>query len=224
MASKTQTKSKLQAPRIERPRLVGLNDGDEAALEADADVVGERFASIDASGRDLSGAKFGECEFVDVIVNDAELRGARVVDSVLNGMNAPVLRASRSTWRDVVIERSRIGSGELYDASLQSVHFSHCKIGYLNLRGAVLRDILFTDCAIDELDVGGARITRLAFTDTSVRMLDITRATLEHADLRGADLRGVRGVDSLRGATVTESQLGELATLLAAQLGIDVQP
>jgi uncharacterized protein YjbI with pentapeptide repeats len=221
VASKT---TRLQAPRIERPRLARLGDGDAAALAVDADVVGERFTGIDASERDLSGAKFGECEFVDVSLDDASLRGARFFDSTLSGMNAPVLRASRSSWRDVVIERSRIGSGELYDASLQSVHFSHCKIGYLNLRGAVLRDILFTDCAIDELDVGGATITRLAFADTSVRMLDVTRATLEHADLRGADLRGVRGVDSLRGATVTELQLAELATLLAAQLGIEVQP
>jgi uncharacterized protein YjbI with pentapeptide repeats len=103
------------------------------------------------------------------------------------------------------------------------VHVSHTKIGYLNLRGSTLRDVLFTDCTIDELDVGGANATRVAFVDTDVRMLDVTGARLAHVDVRGAQLRGIRGTDGLRGTTMTELQLAELSPLFAAHLGIAIE-
>jgi uncharacterized protein YjbI with pentapeptide repeats len=100
------------------------------------------------------------------------------------------------------------------------VRVSHCKLGYLNFRSAQLVDVEFVDCTIDELDFGGARATRVAFTNTSIGLLDVARATLLDFDLRGAEFRSIRGVDGLRGATITELQLVELAPIIAGQLGI----
>lgn len=209
-------------PRVPHVQLGQLATGDFDLPEPEDDRDNERFGGVDLSGRDLTEVTFSECGFVDVSLDDANLLGARFNDCILTRVNAPVFRASRSSWRSVVIEHSRIGSGELYDAGVNAVQFSHCKIGYLNLRGSKLRDVLFTECTIDELDLGGSTATRVAFEDTPVRLLDVVGAALSDVDLRGAQLGGIRGIDSLRGTTMTEYQLAELSPLFAAHLGVTI--
>jgi uncharacterized protein YjbI with pentapeptide repeats len=110
----------------------------------------------------------------------------------------------------------------LFESNWRSVRISHSKLGYLNFRSAELLDVEFVDCTIDELDLGGAKATRVAFTNTSIRSLDVARATLLDFDLRGAEFSSIRGVDGLRGATITELQLAELAPIIAGHLGIQL--
>ena len=52
--------------------------------------------------------------------------------------------------------------------------------------------------------------------------LDVGGATCEHVDLRGCSFRVVNGLEGLRGATIDESQLIELAPLLARHIGVRV--
>jgi uncharacterized protein YjbI with pentapeptide repeats len=142
---------------------------------------------------------------------------------VLERVDVPVVRGVRGRWRDVEVRDARLGSAELYESTWDRVHLVGCKLGFVNLRGAELRDVLFTDCTVDELDLVQARATRVAFAGTRVRRLDVQASTLEHVDLRGADLDEVAGVRSLAGATVTPEQLARLAPLLAEGLGIAVE-
>jgi uncharacterized protein YjbI with pentapeptide repeats len=209
-------------PRLPNVQLGQLAPGDFDLLRAEDDRDNERFGGVDLGGRDLTGVTFSECGFVDVSLDDADLLGVRFNDCVLTRVNAPILRASRSSWRSVIVEHSRIGSGELYDSGVNAIHFSHCKISYLNLRGSKLRDVLFTECTIDELDLAGATAARVAFQATPVRLLDVARANLTDVDLRGADLGGIRGIDSLRGTTMTEYQLAQLSPLFAEYLGVTI--
>jgi hypothetical protein len=65
---------------------------------------------------------------------------------------------------------------------------------------------------------------RVAFTATPVRLLDVARANLTDVDLRGAELADIRGIDSLRGTTMTEYQLAQLSPLFAAYLGVTIAP
>ncbi|WP_232528964.1 pentapeptide repeat-containing protein [Mycetocola zhujimingii] len=210
-------------PRLDTLRVVERAPGDADSLDTDDDRELEEFSGVDFSDRDLSGITLRECSLDDVTLTDANLRGSRLIESVLTGINAPILRSSRSTWRDVTLSRSRIGSGELFDATWQSVRISGSKLGYVNLRGSSLTDVLFEDCTIDELDLGGANATRVAFTGTRVQTLDLTRSTLTHVDLRGLEFQAIHGLEGLKGATVSEYQLSELAPLFATQLGILVE-
>lgn len=212
-----------QPPRVAPLRLGDLDEGADSLLGPDANRDNERFSGVDLTGRSLPGSTFSECEFVDVNLNDAELRGIRLSDCILSHIDAPVLRASRSSWRGIEIGHSRIGSGELHDAGIESLRFHQCKIGYLNLRGSSLRDVLFEDCTVDELDLGGAKATRVAFVGTRIRMLDVTQSLLRHVDLRGAEIHSIRSVEGLRGATLDSFQVAELASFFAAQLGITVE-
>ncbi|WP_210478790.1 pentapeptide repeat-containing protein [Naasia sp. SYSU D00948] len=211
-----------ESPRIDPLRLPELEEADPAEVVAGAYRETERLAGADLSGRPLQRLVVDSCEWDDVTVADADLTDARFAESLLRRVSAPVLRAAGTEWRDVVLEHSRIGSAELREAEWRSVRLTGCKLGYVGLRGARLTDVLIEDCVIDELDLGGADATRIAVAGTTVTTLDVTAARLRSVDLRGLELSALRGIESLRGVRVTTEQLAQLAPLLAAEHGIDV--
>lgn len=185
-------------------------------------VEGKRVAVLDLAGERLPDLGLEECVVDTLRADDADLRGLRVRDSVVETLDAPVLRASSSAWREVRVAGGRVGSAELYDATLNGVEFVGMKLGFVNLRGSTLTDVVFRDCVVDELDVADARLLRVSFPGTSIRAVEGTNSRIEHVDLRDADLDRVERLEGLRGATIGSDQLFALAPLLAAQAGYRV--
>lgn len=212
-----------RGPRIDPITLVDLTDSDGALLRPGDSREAERYDGIDLAGRDLTGITFRECEFMAVSLDDAKLRGASLADCVAVDLRAAVFSAPRSTWRDVRIEHSRLGSVEAYDASMRSVHIDGCKLDFVNLRHAVLTDVLLSNCIIEELDLGAATVQRLELQGCRIGTLDVGGARLTDVDLRSSDFAAIHGLEGLRGALVDDSQLSLLAPLLAAHLGIRVE-
>ncbi|MFD1824188.1 MULTISPECIES: pentapeptide repeat-containing protein [Mumia] len=181
-------------------------------------------ALVEGSVDDLvASANLDGLAFVGLTLDSANLSGAQVRESLLERVNVAVLRAPRATLRDVRIEGGRIGSADLYDGVWESVRVSGCKLSFVNLRGAQLRDVVFTDCVIDELDLVQATAVRVSFAGCTIARLDVQHTKSTHVDLRGAELREIVGVSSLRGVTITPLQLSLLAPLLADSLGITVE-
>jgi hypothetical protein len=75
---------------------------------------------------------------------------------------------------------------------------------------------------IDELDLSYAKVSRLAVVRCRIGTLDVSHATLADVDLRGASLTTVNGLDGLAGAWINQTQLLELAPLIAGHLGIRI--
>ena len=219
---KRPTSAKPAAPRLSPVVLQELTDQPEPAFRPGERYDGARYSRVSADGQELAGAVFAECVFDGASFNDTQLRGASFRDSVLSGMYAPVFRAARSTWRDVEFHNPRLGSAELYESGWQSVRIDGGKLDFLNLRGAKLTDVLVTDCIINELDLGGAGATRMRLERCTVGSLDLAGARLKDVDIRGTEFRRISGLGSLSGLVVDEYQLGLLAPLLAAHLGITV--
>ena len=216
-------RSTTKAPRLERIDPQNLAAGYAGDLGANSGIDALAFEALSLETLALDFATVSESTFAGVIADEAEMRSIRIVDSALNGFNVPVLRAARSTWRDVVIRESRIGSAELYESGLRALRIENCKLGYVNLRGSSLFDILFVNCTIDELDLGGAKAERVSFDGCGIRALDLNNATVRDFDLRGADVQEVAGIRNLAGVTISELQLGMLAPAIASNLGIIVE-
>lgn len=212
-----------KAPRLDRVDPQNLGTGYAGDLGANSTVDGLAFEPLALDTFALDYATVSESVFAGITADEAELRSVRVVDTVLESLNVPVLRAARSTWRDVVVRGSRIGSAELYESGLRALRFENCKLGFVNLRGASLHDVLFVDCTIDELDLGQSTAARVAFDGCSVRALDLQQATLTDFDLRGADVQEIAGIRNLAGVTINGLQLGMLAPALAESIGIRVE-
>jgi uncharacterized protein YjbI with pentapeptide repeats len=92
----------------------------------------------------------------------------------------------------------------------------------VNLRGSQVTDVELVGCHIEDLDLGAATVERLAFLDCTVDHLLLPQAELRDVDLRGAALSQITSPGGLGGATISTAQLGELAPILAAHLGIVV--
>lgn len=155
-------------------------------------------------------------------LNGTRLRGVHLRHVTLAELDTPNFSAPRSEWRSVRVDGSRLGSAELYESVWRSVTVSGGKINYLNARTATWQDVVFTDCTLGELDLGNARVERLAFRNCRIDTLALSGARLADVDLRGAGPARITGVAGLAGAWVTETQLADLAPLLAEHLGIRV--
>ncbi|MBD7997907.1 MULTISPECIES: pentapeptide repeat-containing protein [Oerskovia] len=210
-------------PRFKRLRPGVRTAGDAADVGPEDRRHDERFEGGDLSHADLSDVTFERCDLVGISLHQADLRAATFSEARLERIDAPVLSAPRSVWHDVVLAGSRIGSAELYESAWRSVELVDCKLGYVNLRGATVRDLRLTRCTVDELDLTNAQATRVAFEETSVDHLVLAGARLVHTDLRGATLRRITSIERLAGATLSPSQLVEMAPLFAAELGIRVE-
>jgi uncharacterized protein YjbI with pentapeptide repeats len=214
--------AKVSAPRLTPVRLENLTDQPAADFRRGERYDGGRYSRAEADGLELSGTDFAECEFQGVSFNDTQLRGSSFRDCILGELYAPVFKAARSTWRDVELRNPRLGSAELYESGWQSVRLDGGKLDFLNLRGARLADVLITDCIINELDLGSAAGTRVALKNCTVGSLDLGGAKLKDFDIRGTEFRNISGLGSMAGVVVDEYQLGLLAPLLAAHLGVTV--
>ncbi|WP_144764691.1 pentapeptide repeat-containing protein [Curtobacterium sp. 9128] len=224
MARSSGKSSGTDAPRITLTEPVDLVDwtpGPGDVLTGDR-IDGRRIATFDVTGERLPDLEVEECVIDDLRVDGADLRGLRVHDTVIGSLDAPVLRASSSSWREVRVVGGRVGSAELFDAGLNGVEFVGMKFGFVNLRGATVTDVVFRDCIVDELDIADARLLRVAFPGTRIRAVEGSNTRVDHVDLRGADLDRAERLEGLRGATVAADQLFVLAPLLAVQAGYRV--
>jgi uncharacterized protein YjbI with pentapeptide repeats len=212
----------VTAPRLTPVRLENLTDQPGQDFRRGERYDGGRYSRAEADGLELSGTDFAECEFQGVSFNDTQLRGSSFRDCILGELYAPVFRAARSTWRDVELRNPRLGSAELYESGWQSVRIEGGKLDFLNLRGARIADVLISDCIINELDLGSATGTRVALKNCTIGSLDLSGAKLKDFDLRSTQFRSISGLGSMAGVVVDEYQLGLLAPLLAAHLGVTV--
>lgn len=180
-----------------------------------------------ADGQDLTGGDAESARVVECLLRSCDLDAtvldhAHLVDTTLTECRAGVLRSRSGTWRDVTLAGCRIGAMEVYGSGWDRVRVTGGKIDYLNLRDARVHDLHLAGCTIGDLDLAGAKVRTLTTEDCDVRRLDLTRTTLSGADLRGARLRALDGVAGLRGATISEQQLLDLAGSLAGHLGVTV--
>lgn len=216
------SKNAPRAPRLTPLDLHDLVDNEDAFFGPGETYDGERFDRTAFDEANLTSTDFLECELNGPTLNDTELRGVRFRGTVINDSFAPIMKGARTSWRDTEITSPRWGSAEIYDSSWQSVRIDGGKIDFLNLRAAKIIDLQISDCIIGELDLGGATVTRLALKNCRIGTLDLQQATLKDVDLRTTDFRTLNGVGSMAGVVIDDYQLGLLAPILAAHLGITV--
>ena len=211
-----------RAPESPVLRLPRLTDTPADQVRAGDRREAERYVDDDCGGARLSGTTFAECAFERVGLEEADLRGLHLAECRWSAVAAAVLTIPRSNWRGVAVSGSRLGAVEAYESTWRSVLVEDSKLGYVNARGGTWTDVALRRCVLTELDLSGARLTRVSMADCRIGTLHLNGATLADVDLRETRLEVVEGLAGLAGAWVSESQLSELAPLLAAHLGIRV--
>ncbi len=211
-----------QPPAVDRVVLPPLADTTPGEVGGGDSRECERYHRADFAGHSLGFTTFSECEFAGASLDDTDLRSVHFIDCLLSDVDAAVFAAPRSQWRRVPVQRSRLGSLEVYQGVWRSVAIEDSKLTYVNARGATWQDVIFKNCVIEELDLGASTVTRMSFEGCRIDTLDLTQAKLCDVDLRGADLHIIKGLSGMAGAWISEEQLTLMAPLLAAELQINV--
>ncbi|MFE9659316.1 pentapeptide repeat-containing protein [Streptomyces sp. NPDC005955] len=219
--TRSATVKRAKRPTVNLPALVPFRG---AGWEPDGDYDGVEFTDLDCSGQDGGGAHFLDCRLSGVTLNETRLTRARIVDTVLSGARGVGTDLAEATLRDAEVVDARLGGVQLHGAHLERVVVRGGKIDYLNLRQARLKDVVFESVVLVEPDFGGATLERVEFHDCVLKGVDFGGARMRDVDLRGADqLEITRGVEGLRGAVISPSQLLDLAWLFAGELGVRVE-
>ncbi|APX32976.1 hypothetical protein BH708_09915 [Brachybacterium sp. P6-10-X1] len=216
-------RSTTRRPVLERLVLPELQDLEADELHAQGTYDAVRVTGGDLSGRDLTGATFTECELLGVTAHEAVLQHARLIETRIDRLNAPVLNATRSTWRDVELTGSRIGALDIDDTEVRQARLVGSKLDWLNLRASTLEDVLFEDCTIEELDLTGATAARVAFVNCRAGSVSLAHARLADVDLRGLEMGAIGNLEGMKGATLDAQQVAVLAPAFAHHLGIRVE-
>ena len=181
------------------------------------------FVDGDFTGQDASDARFLECRLQRCCLDGLTMQRARVVESLLAEVHGASVDFSDTAWRDSGITGSRLGAVTLAGATWTGIRVRGSKLGFVNLAGARLEDVVFEGCEIGTLDVRTAQLRSVGLVDCTIDELNVAGATLSKVDLSGARLRSLIGVESMRGAIVSQAQLHDLAPLLAAELGLEIR-
>ncbi len=205
---------------ITLPVLTPLGAADLAA-HGDYDAV--LVADADLAGLHLEGAAFLASHLDRCGLDEAVLRRGRLAECVLTEVHAVSLDVADAVWRETLVVDPRIGALSAPGATWDNIRIRGGKLDFVNLSGAKLTDVVFERCVIGELDLGQTQVQRLRFDGVKLGVLDCTGARLVDADFTGAEIGAVRGIDGLRGATFSTSQLLDLAPLLAAHLGVRIR-
>lgn len=177
---------------------------------------------VTVTDADAASARFIECAFTQVTFDGGGFRRARLIDSWFHEARFVGTDLTETSWQDVTVIGGLLAGPQMPAAHLTRVVFQDCKLDSLNLREAKLTDVRFDNCLLREADLSRAGLQRVSFPGSRLANADFSRATLEKVDLRGAELEISGGAECLRGATISTSQLMDLAPAFAQALGITV--
>ena len=178
--------------------------GDVGAVEAARfDVEQCRFTRADVSGGSWHKASFRDCVFVD-----ANLANVFAQDSRLHRASVTTVRGTGMQWTN---------------GTIKDVVFSDCRLDLAGFRFSKFVHVVFVDCRLSGADFTGADLSGVRFESCDLSQARFDEATMTGAGLRHCTLSGISGVEGLRGARVSGTDLLSLTFALAGACGIVVE-
>jgi uncharacterized protein YjbI with pentapeptide repeats len=203
-----QTERRPQARRYIASQDSGVTQADRPEfsrleLDEDGEIVGARVVGARHAGEDFARARFVDVELVRCDLSGCDFTEGTFHRVTLHECRATSIEVGLMTWRHVTV--------------------TDCRLDDANLRGAQLEQVCFETVNCARADFGGARLEGVRFPGSDLAAADFSNARCTDLDLRDARLEGLKGIASLRGATIGVDQLFGLAGGFAVALGISVR-
>ncbi|WP_161934785.1 pentapeptide repeat-containing protein [Frankia sp. R43] len=203
------------------------------SVEADEleDEVASLTGSFNLSGARLAGEQSGirgEGSISRSILAGCELSGATLGPLSCSDVRFEVVDLSNSSWIKTVIRRAEFSGCKAVGWSAQferieDVAFINCRMDFCSWEiEKVSGLVLFEGCTFRDAEFMG-RMDGFVFRDCKLDKMRFDAASAEGSDLRNAELRGVSGLTTMRGARISLEQTGEAGVILAEEIGISVE-
>lgn len=157
---------------------------------------------------ELTGAKLPKLDLADVIIRKCLLSG---------------IYSDGASWLSVELHDCQLAGAILSDALIKHTLFRGVKLDMVNLRFAKLHNVVFEDCSCREADLCGTELGNVSFKNCDLTQADFSSVKCDNVDLRSSNLEDMKGISSLTGATISETQLISLSYALAASVGFKVE-
>ena len=190
----------------------------------DVEIADAEISDRDCTAASLVRADLARCRFTGVRFAGASFEHARLVDVEfvrcdLAGADFSEASGVRVRCDRLPVRGRRAPAGPAASVRVRRLRGSTTA----NFRMARLEDVRFDACSLVTTDLTAAQLTRVVFSGSNCAATDFTNVRCEDVDLRGARLEGIRGVGSLRGATIGRDHLVPLALDLAIASGLLVR-
>ncbi|WP_433552982.1 pentapeptide repeat-containing protein [Micromonospora zamorensis] len=181
------------------------------------------------------GAAWRGSHLEDVRIRSSLITGVDLSESTweagsLYGCEITRTDFSGATLNGMTIERcaitgSRFTGTRLTDVRLKDVLFDGCRFDYATFqRVTAAGSVAFTDCTLTNGAWSSCRLPRIALRSCDLAGLELDSCHLEGTDMRGSRLQGLKTpLDNLRGVTLGEGQLPDLAQLAVAALDLTIR-
>ena len=133
----------------------------------------------------LAGANLTWTQMQQVLLDDADVRGAKLQGAQLQG--ASMVR--------VMMQHADLDGAQLQEANLSNSHLEGAALPQAQLQGATLENAILVGAVLKAAQLQGANLRAAQLqdadlSDASLDGADLSGANLERANLRGAQLRG----------------------------------
>lgn len=196
----------------------------DTTLDRDGDYDSVHFNGCAFEDVDGGSTTIGESVFSSVTFTRGRYRRTQFDDVWMHTVRWIGSDLAESGWMDAEFISGLLAGVELFGSQMRRVTFHHCKFDSVNFRTARLRDVSFNGCLLRDVDFSGAALTGVTFPGSTLDQVRIDNAKLTDVDLREAGSLGfASGLEALRGATISTTQLLDLAPSLAQVLGLTVK-
>ena len=207
----------IQAPTA--PRLGNVDEWDgevddlvevDGSIVRDADLAGATKLNVDASR--LEG----------VSVTGAVLDKFEVTDSECVRLEGAALHTHKANLLRVHMTDCRLTGSEFAEAEFEDCVFKNVKFDDAGFRFASFKRVRFENCILRQADFSNAKFAHVTLTGCELEGANFVSASCKDVDITTEDLTLAKGLLGLKGATISETQLMQIAPLLAADLGFRV--
>ncbi len=190
----------------------------DEALHESLRLEGIRFADLEADNVMLK-----RFVLTDLDLSAAKLDRLGLEDGSVKACDLANMRGTGCSFERVVIEASRLTGVVLVEPRLMDVVIRDAPIGSSCFRFGRLHRVRFERCRLVEADFQGVTAKACTFIDCDLTGAQLSQANFAGSGFRGCRLAGVSGLEALKGAQLAWQDVMELATALAAALGIEVR-
>jgi uncharacterized protein YjbI with pentapeptide repeats len=178
----------------------------------DAPLAGATLRHLSVERSRVSNLNFGDMHQLQLHATDVVFRNCNFANTTSSGSSAG----------RVIFAQSKFTGMQLSKARLTDVEFDDCRLDLTTFDGNQLKAVTFHNCMLRDADFSNTLLERVRFVNCDLSGATFARMRITDSEMRDCKLKGLRGLDELRGIAMDWSDILENADLFAAQLGIRI--
>jgi uncharacterized protein YjbI with pentapeptide repeats len=178
----------------------------------DATLAGETIRHLSFERSRVSNVNFGDMRILQL----------HATDVAFSNCNFANMASSGSSSGRVTFSQSKFTGMQLTKARLTDVEFDDCRLDLTTFDDNQLKAVTFQNCLLRDADFSNTLLERVLFINCDLSGATFARMRITDSEMRDCKLKGLRGLDTLRGIAMECSDILENADLFAAELGIRI--